>query len=109
MAKGASTEHSMGSLHNRLTAIFTKVLTQYETRLDAIAEAEDVILDELMETSMPSPAMLSAVAKFLKDNAISIESVELDELSSMERRLAAKKNNRPSLVSITNLPLTSNG
>ncbi len=108
MAKGASTEARMGKLHGKLTELFIKVLKQYESNMDQLDEG--AVLDELMaEGLMPNPAMLGAVSKFLKDNAISIDSEEVDELSSMERRLAAKKAKRPSLVSITDLPVADHG
>ena len=108
MAKGASTEARMGTLHNSLTELFIKVLKTYENNMDQLSA--DTLIDELAsEGLMPNPAMLGAISKFLKDNTISVDSQEIDELSSMERRLAAKKANRPSLVSITDLPLAENG
>ena len=91
MAKGASTEQSLGNLHNQVTLLFSKVLEGYE---------------ETPELS--NPAMLGAITKFLKDNSISLESETLDELSEMEERLAAKKRNRPNLKSVTTLPLIVN-
>ena len=91
MAKGASTEQSLGYLHNQVTQLFSKVLEGYE---------------ETPELS--NPAMLGAITKFLKDNSISLESETLDELSEMEERLAAKKRNRPNLKSVTTLPLIVN-
>ena len=53
--------------------------------------------------------MLSAIAKFLKDNEITMETETLDELSGMEQRLAAKRKARPQLASVTNLPLLNAG
>lgn len=91
MAKGASTEQSLGNLHNKVTELFVKVLDEYESA---------------PETA--NPAMLGAITKFLKDNSISLESETLDELSEMEERLAAKKRNRPNLKSVTTLPLVVN-
>ena len=91
MAKGASTEQSLGNLHNKVTELFVKVLDAYES-----------------EPETANPAMLGAITKFLKDNSISLESETLDELSEMEERLAAKKRNRPNLKSVTTLPLVVN-
>lgn len=114
MAKGASTEGQLGSLHDKLTALFTKILARYEAKLDAAdaLDMEDVgseLLEALMDDNiMPSPAMLSAVAKFLKDNEITMETEAVNELSAMEERLAAKKKARPSLASVTQLPLQNN-
>ena len=92
MAKGASTEPAMGKLHNQLTALFSKVLEGYENDPD-----------------LSNSAMLGAVSKFLKDNSITIESEQLDELSAMEERLASKKRNRPNLATVTTLPLVNDG
>ena len=50
--------------------------------------------------------MLSAIAKFLKDNSISYDSEQIDELSELEQRLKAKKANRPDFSNVTALPLT---
>ena len=109
MAKGASTEARMGILHSRLTELFINILKKYEGAIDS-ADIGGELLDGLAaEGEMPNPAMLGAITKFLKDNSISIDSGEIDELSSMERRLASKQANRPSLVSITNLPVAENG
>ena len=107
MAKGASTESQLGSLHNKLTALFTKILQRYEDDLDQMVDLdiEEALLESLAPGRIPSPAMLSAVAKFLKDNDISLETEELNELSAMEERLEARKRARPNLASVTNLPL----
>ncbi len=91
MAKGASTEQSLGNLHNKVTELFVKVLDEYESTPE-----------------LANPAMLGAITKFLKDNSISLESEALDELSEMEERLAAKKRNRPNLKAVTTLPLIVN-
>ena len=109
MAKGASTEVQMGKLHLKLTELFLNILNKYENDLSAMDNVGEELLDELMaEGNMPNPAMLGAIAKFLKDNSISVESETLDELSSMEHRLANKKKNRPNLASVTALPLIAN-
>jgi hypothetical protein len=114
MAKGASTEARMGSLHSKLTELFIKIVSKYEADVDAINMDDEALADELvasavLEGLLPSPAMLGAIAKFLKDNSISIESEQVDELSAMEQRLALKKRNRPNLATVTNLPLINNG
>ena len=106
MAKGASTEVQMGNLHSKLTNIFIKILTKYDNDLGEI-DIEEEMADALINE--PNPAMLGAITKFLKDNSITIESQELDELSAMEQRLADKKAKRPNLASVTNLPLQNGG
>jgi hypothetical protein len=109
MAKGASTPVSMGKLHLKLTELFLTILNKYENDLSALDNVGDELLDGLAaEGMMPSPAMLSAVSKFLKDNDITMETETLDELTDMERRLKNRRENRPNLASVTNLPLMSN-
>jgi hypothetical protein len=109
MAKGASTEARMGTLHNKITELFLKILSKYDDDLAAMDNAEDELIDGLMaEGMMPNPAMLGAITKFLKDNSITLESEALDELSEMEERLASKKRNRPNLKAVTTLPLIVN-
>ena len=79
MAKGASTELQMGKLHLKLTELFLNILNKYENDLSAMDNVGEELLDELMaEGNMPNPAMLGAIAKFLKDNSISLESEALD-------------------------------
>ncbi len=92
MAKGAATEARMGELHNKLTDLFATVLGEYEKAPE-----------------LANPAMLGAASKFLKDNSITIESEQMDELSAMEERLAAKKRSRPNLATVTALPLVNDG
>ena len=79
---------------------------------DILDSLHDSVAKELLarvRSGEATSAELSVATKFLKDNSISIDSGEIDELSSMERRLASKQANRPSLVSITNLPVAENG
>lgn len=115
MAKGAAKSGAMGALHSKMAAILTRVLEQYEQRLDAEAAinpeaVEEEILAELMkERFEPSPAMLAVIAKFLKDNNIEFEAEEVNELGALEKRLAAKKAERPKFASVTTLPVAQNG
>jgi hypothetical protein len=110
MAQGAATEQKLGELHDQLATLFSKILSGYELKLevfDRIKDADNIeeeIMVELLKAPLePSPAMLSAVSKFLKDNDISVDREELDKLSVQEERLKNKKKNRPDLNSITNL------
>ena len=109
MAKGAATERTLGSLHDKVASVFIKVLQRYEARLDVLdtldtSEIEDEMLRELMEDgALPNPAMLSAITKFLKDNEISFETEQLDELTATERRLAERRADRGKLVSLSQL------
>jgi len=109
MAKGSATEAILGTLHDKVAGVFMKVLARYEARLDAIdgidmdAVESDVLEELFNENAMPSPAMLSAVTKFLKDNDIGIDSEEIDELSAQQRRLEERRKNRGNIVDLTML------
>ena len=112
MAKNAASEKKLGALHSAMTSIFTRILNGYEKKYDVLDAAQkdavgDELASELMEMAFePNPAMLSAITKFLKDNEITYDSEELDNLGALERKLADRKANRPNLTNVTNLPLT---
>lgn len=104
MAKGAAKETKLGKLHDRLADVFIRVLERYETRMKAPSQ-EDLeadMLDEILEFE-PSPAMLSAIAKFLKDNEIGIDVDQQDKLSATQMRLDDLKNRRAGRADVTSL------
>lgn len=107
MAQGASNEKALGDLHGLLTKVFMKVLKKYETQLDAVqtADFESEVVEELMDVAVePTPAMLSAISKFLKDNSIAYDTEDLNKLSTQERRIAAMRKSRgASVVSLKDL------
>lgn len=114
MAKGAASARQMAELHAFLARTYKRVLEGYMKRMDAIDTIQETPADELGETLAdlavnagwePSPAMLAAVAKFLKDNDIGFESDEIDELSATAQRLAdkAEKRKRAGLMSLSDV------
>lgn len=109
MAKGAASEKKLGNLHDQIARVFQKILTRFEDRLDVIdnmteKDMENEMLAELFsENAMPSPAMLSAITKFLKDNEISYDTEEVDKLSSQQRRLEENRKKRGNIVDLTTL------
>lgn len=109
MAQGAAKEGALGALHSKITSMFIKVLARYEDRLDALETVNpDDITDEVLaalldESAMPNPAMLGAITKFLKDNAISFDTEKLEELSGTEKRLQERRAKRGNVVSLTTL------
>lgn len=111
MANKAATELTLGNLHSQVARVFEKVLATYEKRLDAIENidteqlTESVLVMLMSESNMPSPAMLSAITKFLKDNEISFDTKEIEHLSATQERLNARKAKRGSLQSLTTLAL----
>ena len=96
MAKGAANEQTLGKLHSHLARVFTRVLEKYERGMEALDnlprdEIESDLIEELMKLSEPNPAMLSAIAKFLKDNDIGMDSEAVEELNSTQRRLEERR------------------
>lgn len=102
MAKGAANEQTMGGMHSMLAKVFNRVLQKYERDLEVLDKfstrdgSGDLVVDDLMvamlaEIGEPNPAMLSAIAKFLKDNDIGMDSEEIEQLNSTERRLADRR------------------
>ena len=96
MAKGAANEQTLGKLHSHLARVFTRVLEKYERGMEALDnlprdEIESDLIEELMKISEPNPAMLSAIAKFLKDNDIGMDSEAVEELNSTQRRLEERR------------------
>jgi len=99
MAKGAASERMLGGVHSQLARVFSRVLEKYERGLEALDniprdQVEGDLIEALMDLSEPNPAMLSAIAKFLKDNDIGIDSDEVEKLNATERRLADKRKAR---------------
>lgn len=111
MAKGAAKESLMGNLHERVARVFEKVLATYEKRLDAVEnisrdQVGDDMLEQLMSDSViPSPAMLSAITTFLKNNEIAFDTEEVEKLSATQERLNERKAKRGNLASLTSLTL----
>lgn len=116
MAKGAANESALGDLHAKLARIFTQVLDTYERRLDTMNRPDDTVemteemVSALLDANLePSPAMLGAISKFLKDNMIAFDSEEIDVLSGTAQRLADRRSNRKGLVNLTDLRVVENG
>ena len=111
MAKGAANESALGGLHSTLATLLGKTLSKNMTDLAVLdmfkdfdwstADPEDpdvqAMVLALSQIREPNPAHLSVVAKFLKDNEIGMDSEQVDELSSLERRLQDNKARRGKL------------
>jgi len=96
MSKGAANEYTLGALHSQLAKVFGLTLRKYERALEILdTESTDPVSEDLVaalvEIQEPNPAMLSAVAKFLKDNDIGMDSEEINALNATERRLAERR------------------
>lgn len=110
MAKGAANEAALGALHAKLATVFSTVLDRYMARMKAVdtidqVDFESEVLEELFaENYEPNPAMLGAVAKFLKDNEVRFDTEELSKLSETERRLQERREQRKNVVALRDVP-----
>jgi hypothetical protein len=109
MAKGAATEKALGNLHAKLAAVFEKILLKYEQRLDAVdavdpSDVEDEMLKELLdEGAMPNPAMLNAIASFLKNNEIRFDDEQVDRISALKQGLEERRAKRQNVTELSRL------
>lgn len=115
MSKGAATEQQLSVTHRRLARVMHKVLQVYDNRLafiervnsgdtEALEQLEGDMLDELFnDDRLPSPAMLTAIANFLRQNSITVEIEKQAEMTALQKRLADKEN-RGKIVNIRDLP-----
>lgn len=106
MAKGAATEKALGALHAKLAAVFLKVLEKYEANLDAEVTGENIADDMIaavMEDVMPNPAMLNAVAAFLKNNEIRFDDGQIEKISALKQSLEERRKSRANVVELKNV------
>ncbi len=116
MANGTASEDTLALLHKKLAEVMMDSLNSFE-RIEAItdeleqvlATGTDVNRDEVVRLILKlptvSPALLAVIAKFLKDNNVTCNADESDEMQSLEKRLANKK--RRSVGNITHLETNS--
>ena len=105
MAKNSANEAALGDLHAKVAGVFTKILDVYSERLEnTVVDADG---DPLPQED-PNPAMMGAITKFLKDNAIAFDAEEVAELSDTEQRLAQRRKHRANLINLTNLKVVDN-
>lgn len=90
MSKNAASEELLGKLHQKVASAMIRAVEYVEKGQDAydeLGEPAEAIRPEL------SPAMLSAMTKFLADNSITANPVE-DEKTSQLGELLRKKRMR---------------
>ena len=95
MSKNNATDTQLGELHGKLAQSMLKALDASNAAADLIAEYADEIpgpvLTYLSTQAAASPSLLTAIAKFLKDNEITCQVDESNEMGELEKRLASKK------------------
>ena len=109
MAKGAATQSALGALHKKLAVVFERVLEKYIKRMEALetidaSDMEDEMLKELFEEgNEPNPAMLNAIAAFLKQNEIRFDDETVDRVSALQQSLNERREKRGNVVTLTQL------
>lgn len=112
MAKNAATEAALGALHAKLATVFEKVLLRYEANLDKLNaeptgdledEIAEAITEDILEDLMPNPAMLNAVASFLKNNDIRFNDGQIEKISALKQSLEERRKRRGNVVELKNV------
>lgn len=87
MSKNAASEEVLGKLHQKVANAMIRAIDYVEKGQDTYDqfEPEDEVRPEL------SPAMLSAMTKFLSDNSITANPAEDEKTNTLAERLAKKR------------------
>jgi|TARA_R110000851_G_scaffold109020_2_gene230871 hypothetical protein len=99
-----ATEDLLGELHGRVAKSIIDALEQSSTALWLLEKKrEDEPIPEdvkkfLYTISDVSPALLQAATKFLKDNSISCDASESDELDELKTQIAERRNQHKAKV-----------
>ncbi|QOE32111.1 terminase small subunit [Rhizobium phage Palo] len=94
MSKNAADESVLGTLHSKVAAVMVGILTNTTKAIEAYEEATvDASAEEIAALPVPelSPAMLSAMTKFLSDNKITCNVAEDKNLSDLQKHLNEKR------------------
>lgn len=113
----AATQSRMFLLHERVADMFLKIIDKHNKmmdvtdamvagNLDTKAVSEEVLNAFIEQGAMPSPAMMSAITKFLKDNEVMFEREKLEEVSAQQKALEERKKSRPNLDNLLAFPCT---
>lgn len=96
---GRATEDQLAKLHNKVAETMIAALDQADRAahllikytVDSEVELPSDIRGFLEDTQEINPSLLTSATKFLKDNNISCDPAEDEQLSDLEKRLKKKK------------------
>lgn len=93
MTTSAANEEVLGKLHEKVATVMVRALEQIEVAQDKFDEvaADGPAEDAVLIRPDVSPALLSAMTKFLADNKITCNPAESKSQSALEERLKGKK------------------
>lgn len=96
MTTSAANEEVLGTLHQKVATVMVRALEQIEVAQDKFDEAvaEGPAEDAVLIRPDVSPALLSAMTKFLADNKITCNPAESKAQSALEERLRNKGKRR---------------
>ena len=105
--KNPATDKELGELHRKLATAMLDALDASDEARELLSECDEgdipvPVWDFLEKCAGNNPALLTAIAKFLKDNDITCAREDSKELSALEKRLQEKK-----LHSVSTLPVAS--
>lgn len=80
-----ASNEAMADLHGKVAKVMTKVLDAY---------MEDPVASEDMVAIEISPAFMSVVTKFLKDNNVTVAVEDSQEMQSLEKQLKENEEKR---------------
>ena len=86
---GKSSEEALGQLHGAIARVLTNVVEQQEEEVSYDAEGEAVPTGNMMYTV--SPAMMATAVKFLKDNSITCDIEQDNNMGNLKEALAKKQ------------------
>jgi hypothetical protein len=100
-----ATDAVLGELHGKLAKSMLAALTASEQAAALLEEYSEelpgAVQAFLVRTADTNPALLTAVAKFLKDNSITCAIEDNDEMSELEKRLQDKRKRVGNVVPIS--------
>ena len=98
MTKQNATDKQLGELHGRLAEAMLRALDASEAAAALIeeyaAEMPGAVLEYMSKQAAASPALLTAIAKFLKDNDITCAVEDSEQMTDLQRRLENKQRKR---------------
>ena len=84
----AASDQQLGALHKKLTEVLSEALDGQV--VEGYEDPETGEVEEEMRIP-PSASVMTVVAKFLKDNEITCDIAQNDQLADMTRRLQEKQ------------------
>lgn len=91
----AATENELSELHKKVAKALSDKLDSADQATSLLIEHSDNLPEDVIEylhkQSDASPALLTVITKFLKDNDITAVIDESKELSDLDKRLAEKR------------------